>query len=94
MASQTELTPIIGFVAGCGTTFAALPDLIGMLKRKSSVSMNPRMAGVMGTFQILWVVYGSSIGSWNLVIWNAIAVCTNLLTVGAYEYVRRCEKQS
>jgi uncharacterized protein with PQ loop repeat len=82
-----DLTPIIGFVAGCGTTFAALPDLIAMLKRRSSV--NPRMAGIMGTFQILWVLYGRSIGSGNLVIWNAIGVCTNLLTVGAYVYVRR-----
>jgi uncharacterized protein with PQ loop repeat len=81
-------------VAGCGTTFAALPDLIGMFKRRSSISMNPRMAGIMGIFQILWVIYGRSIGSGNLVIWNAIAVCTNLLTVGTYVYIRRREKQS
>lgn len=47
---------IIGFVAGLGTTFAALPDLIGMLKRRSSKGMNPRMAAIMGAFQILWVV--------------------------------------
>jgi uncharacterized protein with PQ loop repeat len=89
-----ELTPIIGFVAGCGTTFAALPDLIAMLKRRSGISINPRMAAIMGTFQILWVIYGLSIGSRNLVIWNAIAVGMNLLTVGAYLHFRRCEKQS
>jgi MtN3 and saliva related transmembrane protein len=28
-----ELTQTIGFVAGFGTTFAALPDLVAMLKR-------------------------------------------------------------
>ena len=49
---------IVGFVAGLGTTFAALPDLIGMLKRRSSKGMNPRMAAIMGVFQILWVYYG------------------------------------
>jgi len=84
-------TQIIGFVAGFGTTFAALPDLIAMLKRRSSIGMNPRMAAIMGTFQILWVIYGVLIGSRNIIIWNVIAVVTNYLTVGAYMYVRRQE---
>jgi MtN3 and saliva related transmembrane protein len=34
-------TQMIGFIAEFGTTFAALPDLIAMLKRRSSVGMNP-----------------------------------------------------
>ena len=33
---------ILGFVAGFGTTFAAMPDLIAMLRRRSSAGMNPR----------------------------------------------------
>jgi hypothetical protein len=41
---------VVGFVAGLGTTFVALPDLIGMLKRRSSKGMNPRMAAIMGYF--------------------------------------------
>ena len=49
---------VFGFVAGLGTTFSALPDLIAMLKRRSSAGMNPRMAEIMGVFQILWVYYG------------------------------------
>ena len=87
-----DLTPIIGFVAGFGTTFAALPDLIAMLKRKSSEGMNPRMAAIMGAFQILWVYYGFMIGSTNLIMWNVVAVVTNFLTVGAYWYFRRSEE--
>ena len=55
---MTELTQIIGFIAGAGTTFAAQPDLIAILKRLSSDGMNPRMAAISGTFQILWVIYG------------------------------------
>jgi MtN3 and saliva related transmembrane protein len=89
-----DLTQIIGFVAGFGTTFAALPDLIAMLKRRSSVGMNPRMAAITGTFQILWVIYGTLIGSRNIVMWNVIAVVTNYLTVGAYLYFRRREMRS
>jgi MtN3 and saliva related transmembrane protein len=86
-----DLTQIIGFVAGFGTTFAALPDLIAMLKRRSSVGMNPRMAAITGTFQILWMIYGVLIGSRNIVMWNVIAIVTNFLTVGAYLYFRRRE---
>ena len=89
-----DLTQIIGFVAGFGTTFAALPDLIAMLKRRSSVGMNPRMAAITGTFQILWVTYGTLIGSRNIVMWNVIAIVTNFLTVGAYWYFRRRETRS
>jgi len=49
---------ILGLVAGFGTTFAAMPDLIAMLRRRSSAGMNPRMGAIMGLFQILWVYYG------------------------------------
>jgi MtN3 and saliva related transmembrane protein len=54
---------IVGLVAGFGTTFAAVPGLVAMLKRRSSVGMNPRMAGIMGIFQIAWVFYGLLIAS-------------------------------
>jgi hypothetical protein len=54
---------IIGFLAGFGTTFAAVPDLCAMFKSRSNASMNPRMAAIMGVFQILWVYYGLLIAS-------------------------------
>ncbi|HSF08619.1 MAG TPA: SemiSWEET family transporter [Nitrospirales bacterium] len=82
---------VIGFVAGLGTTFAALPDLIGMLKRRSSKGMNPRMAAIMGVFQIVWVYYGLLILSRPVILWNIIAVVTNFISVGAYFYFARRE---
>ena len=88
-----DFVHIIGFVAGFGTTFAALPDLIAMLRRRSSVGMNPRMAAILAVFQSLWVIYGQFVGSRNVVMWSAIAVCVNALTVGAYYYFSRAEKQ-
>ena len=90
---MTGLTQIIGFVAGFGTTFAALPDLIAMLRRRSCLGMNPRMAAILGTFQIVWVIYGLLIASRNVVMWNVIAIVNNYLTVGAYVYFRHREGQ-
>jgi len=87
-----ELSEIIGFLAGLGTTFAAVPDLIAMLKRRSSLGMNPRMGAIMGSFQALWVYYGLLIASRPVIVWNVIAVCINFLTVGAYAHFVRKEK--
>ena len=84
---------IFGLVAGFGTTFAAMPDLIAMLRRRSSAGMNPRMAAIMGVFQVLWVYYGLLIASRPVVLWNVIAVLVNSLSVGAYLYFVRKEKK-
>jgi len=68
-------------MAGLGTTFAALPDLVAMLKRRSSAGMNPRMAAITGVFQVLWLYYGLLIASRPVIAWNIVAVCINLLSV-------------
>ena len=75
---------IVGFVAGLGTTFAAVPDLLAMLRRRSAAGINPRMAAIMCAFQILWVYYGFLILSRPVVAWNAIAIVVNSLSVAAY----------
>ena len=92
--SDTDLPEIVGIIAGFGTTFAAFPDLLAMLKRRSSLGMNPRMGAIMGAFQILWVYYGLLIASRPVIIWNVIAVFINFLTVGAYAYFLRKEKET
>jgi MtN3 and saliva related transmembrane protein len=83
---------VFGFLAGLGTTFASMPDLIGMLRRRSSAGMNPRMAAIMGAFQILWIYYGLLIASRPVILWNVVAVLVNSLSVGAYLYFVRKEK--
>jgi MtN3 and saliva related transmembrane protein len=86
---------IVGFVAGLGTTFAALPDLLAMLKRRSSAGMNPRMAGIMCVFQIAWVYYGLLIASRPVILWNVVAIGINGLSVGAYfHFARRQRNQA
>jgi len=91
---SVELSEIVGLLAGFGTTFAAFPDLLAMLKRRSSLGMNPRMGAIMGAFQILWIYYGLLIASRPVIIWNVIAVFINFLTVGAYAYFLRREKEA
>jgi hypothetical protein len=52
LVPRFQRSEILGLVAGFGKTFAVVPDLVAMLKRRSSAGMNPRMAGIMGVFQI------------------------------------------
>jgi uncharacterized protein with PQ loop repeat len=87
-----QKSEILGFLAGFGTTFAAVPDLVTMLRRRSSVGMNPRMAAIMGAFQVLWVYYGLLIASRPVIVWNIVAVLINFLSVGAYNHFCRKER--
>src|SRR5215472_1350229 len=87
-----QRSEIFGFVAGLGTTFAAVPDLVAMLRRRSSAGMNPRMAAIMGVFQILWVYYGLLIMSRPVIVWNGIAVMINSLSVGAFLHFAKRER--
>ncbi len=82
---------VVGLVAGFGTTFAAVPDLIGMLRRRSSKGMNPTMAAIMGVFQTVWVYYGILILSRPVIVWNMVGVVINFLAVGAYLRFARSE---
>ena len=93
-APHLQRSEIIGFLAGLGTTFAAVPDLLAMLRRRSTAGMNPRMAAIMGVFQILWIYYGVLIASRPVIAWNLIAVLTNSFSVAAYLYFVRKERES
>jgi MtN3 and saliva related transmembrane protein len=92
LSPKFQRSEILGFVAGLGTTFAAVPDLVAMLKRRSSAGMNLRMAAIMGVFQILWVYYGLLIASRPVIGWNIMAVLINFVSVGAYCHFARTEK--
>ena len=87
-----QRSEILGFVAGFGTTFAAVPDLVAMLKRRSSAGMNPRMAGIIGAFQIAWVYYGLLIASRPVILWNLMGIVINFVSVAAYLYFRKAKQ--
>jgi len=94
LAPKFQRSELVGLVAGAGTTFAALPDLIGMLRRRSSRGMNPRMAAITGIFQLGWIYYGLLITSRPVVAWNIVAVVINFLSVAAYLRFARRERES
>jgi len=89
LAPRFQRSEILGLVAGFGTTFAGVPDLLAMLKRRSSAGMNPTMAGIMGVFQIAWVYYGLLIVSRPVIVWNMIGIVISFVNVGAYLYFVR-----
>jgi uncharacterized protein with PQ loop repeat len=91
---QYTRSEILGFVAGFGTTFAVLPDLIAMLRRKSTQGMNPRMAAITGSFQVLWIWYGLVIDSRPVMLWNLVGVLTNFFSVSAYWYFSKSGKRN
>ena len=92
-AGEFQQAEIVGFVAGFGTTFAVVPDLLMMLKRRSSEGMNPSMPAILAIFQVIWIYYGVLIGSRPVVVWNVVAVLVNSLGVAAYFHFARREKR-
>jgi uncharacterized protein with PQ loop repeat len=69
-----------------------VPDLLVMLRPRSAVGMNPRMAAIMGVFQILWVYYGLLILSRPVIGWNVVAILINFLSVAAFFHFGNKEK--
>ena len=93
LAPSFDRSEIVGFVAGFGTTFAAIPDLVKMIKRRSSQGINPTMASIMAVFQIAWIYYGLLTLSRPVIVWNVVGVATNSLTVWAYRSFTRSEQK-
>jgi uncharacterized protein with PQ loop repeat len=84
LSPRLHRSEVFGFLAGLGTTFAALPDLIRMIRQRSSAGINPTMAGITGGFQLLWIYYGFLITSRPVIAWNLLGSLINLVTLGAY----------
>jgi MtN3 and saliva related transmembrane protein len=93
-APSFQRSEIVGFVAGFGTTFAAIPDLVKMIQRRSSRGINPTMASIMAVFQIAWIYYGLLTVSRPVIVWNVVGVATNSLTVWAYRRFSRREREA
>jgi uncharacterized protein with PQ loop repeat len=89
LSPHLQKSEVWGVIAGFGTTFAAVPDIIAMLKRRSSAGINSRMAGILAIFQLIWIYYGLLIDSRPVIVWNLVAVLINALTVGAAIYFSR-----
>src|SRR5688572_4255455 len=94
LAPTLHRSEIVGFIAGFGTTFAAVPDLVTMIRRRSSKGINPTMASIMAVFQLAWIYYGLLILSRPVIIWNVVGVLTNSVTIWAYWSFARGEREA
>jgi uncharacterized protein with PQ loop repeat len=84
LVPRLHRSEIVGIVAGFGTTFAGLPDLMTMLKQRSNAGINPKMAAILAVFQVLWVYYGLLIASRPVIVWNVLGVVINSVIVWSY----------
>ncbi len=89
---ETRYSELVGVVAGFGTTFAVVPDLLKMLRSRSSKGMSPAMPAILSVFQVIWIYYGALIGSRPIVMWNVVAVLINTFCVVAYVLLARRER--
>ena len=89
LVARLTTPEVIGLIAGCGTTCAGLPDLIRMLRSRSSSGINPRMAAITGAFQLVWVYYGVLILSRPVIAWNILGAFINVLSVSAFVHFDR-----
>ena len=67
-----NLTTVIGYLAATGTTISFLPQAIKTIQTKntSGISLPMYILFTLGT--LFWLIYGISIGSYQVAIANAV----------------------
>lgn len=64
----------IGFVAAAFTTLASLPQVIKVLRDRSTKDLSLSMLAIMCVGLLLWLLYGITITDWPLIGANAITL--------------------
>ena len=65
-------TTIIGYLAAVGTTISFLPQAVKTIKTKNTSGISLPMYALFTTGTLFWLLYGISIGSYQVSIANAI----------------------
>ena len=69
-----ELIEATGFLAGFLTTVSFLPQLIAVFRRKSSKDLSWGYLLTFATGITFWLIYGSLLHSWPVILTNAITL--------------------
>lgn len=69
---------ILGLAAGTLTTAAFFPQLLQVLRTRSTHDISLTMYVVINTGILLWLVYGVLVGSLPVILANAVTVCISL----------------
>ena len=75
-------TDLIGTLAACLTTVSFVPQAWLSFKTRDVSGVSLSMYSVFTVGVILWLVYGALLGSWPMVIANAITLVLTLMILG------------
>ncbi len=64
----------VGIAAGLFTTGASLPQIVHAWRTRSMRDVSLTMILAMLTGLALWLVYGLLLGSFSLIVWNAVSL--------------------
>jgi MtN3 and saliva related transmembrane protein len=68
---------IIGLLGGVFTTFGLIPQIYRLIKVKSSTEISLSFTIMYLTGNALWLIYGITIHSFSILVWNALGVVFN-----------------
>jgi MtN3 and saliva related transmembrane protein len=75
------LNDSIGIIAGTLTTIAFLPQVIQVLKTKSTEDISLVMYVVFITGVAFWLIYGILLGAWPVIIANIVTFILALIVL-------------
>ncbi|MDQ3260533.1 MAG: SemiSWEET transporter [Burkholderiales bacterium] len=75
------LNDSIGIIAGSLTTIAFLPQVIHVLKTKSTEDISLVMYVVFTTGVVFWLIYGILLGAWPVIIANVVTFILALIVL-------------
>lgn len=69
-----DLVDSIGFIAAACTTLSFLPQLLRVLKLRSTREISLGMFLVLSVGTALWLIYGLLVHSWPVMVANAVTL--------------------
>src|ERR1700744_1166991 len=70
--NHMNITTIIGYLAAFGTTISFLPQAIKTIQTKNTTGISLPMYILFTLGTLFWLIYGISIGSYQVAIANAV----------------------
>ncbi len=75
------LNDSIGIIAGSLTTIAFLPQVIQVVRTKSTEDISLVMYIVFTTGVVFWLIYGILLGAWPVIIANVVTFILALIVL-------------
>lgn len=76
-----DWTNVLGLIAGSLTTFAFLPQLMKVLRTKSTKDISLYTLVIFCTGIFFWLIYGISLKAFPIILTNFVTLILNLMIV-------------